>query len=285
MPRRRRKDERRGGSIPNATPPEYGQHPRGGRVSQRRARSGARAPRVPPDAAGRGRFRSVSVLVRPRSGRSSCRADRRPASPSRRPLRREKKAKRHHAVLRHEAVVHGLHVVLHFVGPGELLAADRTREHLSLVALVIEERVPLEAVLVLEGLLDVELRALGALVHALGDRRVAKEIQAADRHLGQLFSGILGVGRGATSHAPLGHLAARRCGHRADLMGARRRRVGRWRWAAAAATAAAVLRVVPAGGRGRRRASRGRGGRGRPGTGRWVGAGGRCQGRGGAGRS
>lgn len=72
--------------------------------------------------------------------------------------------------------MHGLHVVLHLVGPRELFGAYRTREHLALMAFVIEERVPLEAVLVLKGLLDVEFGALGALIDALADGSVTEEI-------------------------------------------------------------------------------------------------------------
>ena len=215
---------------------------------------------------GRGRLSSSNVaLCRWPGGRSSCWTDRHPTSPSHCPLRREKKAERHHAVLGHEAVVDGLHVVLHLVGPGELFAANRAREHLPLVALVVEERVPLEAVLVLERLLYVELRALGALVDTLGYRGVTKEIQAADGHLGQLFGWILRVGGGATSHASLRHLTAGRRRHRTDLMAARRRGVGGRCRAAATAAAAAVLSVVPRRRR-HRRASRRRGGHRRAGT-------------------
>lgn len=72
--------------------------------------------------------------------------------------------------------MHGLHVILHLVGPRELLGAYRTGEHLALMALVIEERVPLEAVLVLKGLLNVEFGALGALIDALADGSVTEEI-------------------------------------------------------------------------------------------------------------
>lgn len=169
--------------------------------------------------------------------------------------------------------MHGFHVILHLVRPGELFAADRTREYLPLVALVVEERVPLEAVLVLKRLLYIELRALGALVNALGDRGVTKEIQTAYGHLRQLFRGVLGVRRRAASHTSLRYLATRRCGHRADLA-AGRRRIGRWRRATASATTA-VLRVVPTGGRRRRRTSRRRRGRRRAGTGRGGRAGGR----------
>lgn len=74
--------------------------------------------------------------------------------------------------------MHGLHVILHLVGSRELFAADRTREHLALVALVVEERVPLETVLVLEGLLDIEFCAFSALVDTLIDGCVTEEVQA-----------------------------------------------------------------------------------------------------------
>lgn len=106
------------------------------------------------------------------------RTDRQSTSPSPRPLRpaRQKETEGHDAVLGHEAVVHGLHVVFHLVGPRELLGAHRTGEHLALMALVVEERVPLETVLVLKRLLDVELGALGALVDALADGSVTEEI-------------------------------------------------------------------------------------------------------------
>lgn len=126
---------------------------------------------------------------------------------------RQEEAERHDAVLGHEAIVDRLHVVLHFVGPRELLAADGTGEDLALVALVVEERVPLEAVLVLEGLLDADLGALGALVDALAYRGVPKEVEPAHRHLGQLFGRVLGLGGGATAHAPLGYLPTGRGVH------------------------------------------------------------------------
>lgn len=44
------------------------------------------------------------------------------------------------------------------------------------MALVVEEGVPLEAVLVFERLLDVELGAFGALINALADGGVTEEI-------------------------------------------------------------------------------------------------------------
>lgn len=107
------------------------------------------------------------------------RADRQPTSPSPRPLRPSTgqiKAEGHDAILGHETIVHGLHVILHLVRPRELLAADRAGKHLALMTLVIEERVSLEAVLVLERLLDIELGAFGALINALVDGSVTEEI-------------------------------------------------------------------------------------------------------------
>lgn len=72
--------------------------------------------------------------------------------------------------------MHGLHVVLHLVRPRELLSAYRTGKYLALMALMVEECVPLEAVLVFKRLLDVELGALGALIDALADGSVTEEI-------------------------------------------------------------------------------------------------------------
>lgn len=75
-----------------------------------------------------------------------------------------------------------LHVILHLVWPRKLLAADRTRKNLTLLALVIEECVSLKGVLVLEGLLNVFFCALSALVDAFRDGGIAKEVQPADGH-------------------------------------------------------------------------------------------------------
>ncbi|KAJ8870966.1 hypothetical protein PR048_027268 [Dryococelus australis] len=109
----------------------------------------------------------------------------------------KKKAKWKNAILGHETVMDRLHVVLHFVWARELLGTDRAREHLPLVTLMVEEGMPLEAVLVLEGLLHICLGALGALVHALGDRCVAEQVEASHTHLGQLFGRVLAGGGGA----------------------------------------------------------------------------------------
>lgn len=106
-----------------------------------------------------------------------------------------------------------LHVVLHLVRARELLVAHRAREHLARRALVIEERVPLEAVLVLERLLDVLFGTLGALVDALEDFRVAEQIQAAHRHLRQVL-GLVVVRAGLSAAASALRLPRRRRRHR-----------------------------------------------------------------------
>lgn len=72
--------------------------------------------------------------------------------------------------------MHGFHVILHLVRTREFLAAYRAGKHLALMTLVVEERVPLETILVLEGLLDVVLRTFGALINALADGSVTEEI-------------------------------------------------------------------------------------------------------------
>lgn len=76
----------------------------------------------------------------------------------------------------------GLQVILHFVGTREFAPANWARKHLSLRALMIQKCMSLEAVLVLERLLDVVFRAFRALVDALGDTRVPEQVQAAHRH-------------------------------------------------------------------------------------------------------
>lgn len=88
----------------------------------------------------------------------------------------EKVSRREGAILGHVAVVRRFHVIFHLVWPRELLAADRTRKNLALLALVVEECVSLEGVLVLEGLLNVFFCALSALVDAFCDGGVAKEV-------------------------------------------------------------------------------------------------------------
>lgn len=67
-------------------------------------------------------------------------------------------------------------MILHLVRTRELLAAYRAGKHFALMTLMIEERVPLEAILVLEGFLDVELGAFSALINALIDGSVTEEI-------------------------------------------------------------------------------------------------------------
>jgi len=64
-------------------------------------------------------------------------------------------------------VVDLFQVLLHLVRPGELLGADRAGEHLASDALVVEECVPLEAVLVLEALKYLDLFTLNTSVGAV----------------------------------------------------------------------------------------------------------------------
>lgn len=111
-------------------------------------------------------------------------------------------------------------MVLHFVGPGELLAADGAWEDLALVSLVIQESMSLEAVLVLKGLLDVDLGAFCALVDTLRDRGISEQIQTPDGHLGELFGRVLRLRGGPATHPAFGHLAT---GWRAHVPGGLRR--------------------------------------------------------------
>lgn len=75
-------------------------------------------------------------------------------------------------------------MLLHLVGSGELLKADRAGEDLALLALVVEEGVPLEAILVLERLEDLHFVALEAAVGAVtGDLGVAQQVQSPHRHV------------------------------------------------------------------------------------------------------
>ena len=59
-------------------------------------------------------------------------------------------------------------MLFHLVRTRELLLADDTRKDLARGALVVEEGVPLEAVLVLEVLADLHALALDATVRAVG---------------------------------------------------------------------------------------------------------------------
>ena len=87
-------------------------------------------------------------------------------------------------VLGDDAVVDLLEVLLHLVGPGELLLTHGAREHLPVVALVIEEGVTLETVLVLKALDNLDLLALDAPVGAVaGDVGVLEQVEAADTHV------------------------------------------------------------------------------------------------------
>lgn len=106
------------------------------------------------------------------------RADRQPTSPSPCPLRpaRQKETERHDAVLGHEAVMHGLHMILHLIWPRELLCAYWTGEYLALMTLMVEERMPLEAILIFKCLLNVKLGAFGALIDAFADGSITEQI-------------------------------------------------------------------------------------------------------------
>lgn len=125
-----------------------------------------------------------------------------------------------HGVLGHVALVRRLHVVLHLVGTRELLLAHRTREHLSRRALVVQERVPLEAVFVLERLLDILLCAFRALIDAVVDFRIAEEIESAHRHFRQVFRLVIRLGVPLPPDASaLGLPSAWRCGRCDDCVG------------------------------------------------------------------
>ena len=72
-------------------------------------------------------------------------------------------------------------VLFHFVRPGKLLLADHAGEHFASGALVVQECVPLEAVLVLEVLADLDAFALDASVRSVWSQGgVAEEVQAPD---------------------------------------------------------------------------------------------------------
>lgn len=77
-------------------------------------------------------------------------------------------------ILGHKALVDRFHVVLHFVGPREFLVTDRAGENFPLMALVIEERVSLEAVLVFECFHHFHFFTLCAFVQAFLYRRIPK---------------------------------------------------------------------------------------------------------------
>lgn len=72
--------------------------------------------------------------------------------------------------------MHGFHVILHFIGSREFFATNWTWKDFTLMTLVIEEGVSLEAVFVFKGLLNVDFGALGALIDALRNRCIAEEI-------------------------------------------------------------------------------------------------------------
>lgn len=78
---------------------------------------------------------------------------------------------------------------------------------------MVKKRVPLEAVLVFEGLLHVDLCALRALVHSLVDRRVPEQIQPPNGHLGQLLGRVLALRGRPAAGPPFDGLTARRGAH------------------------------------------------------------------------
>ena len=74
-----------------------------------------------------------------------------------------------------------LQVLLHLVRPGELLLADHAGKDFPCGALVVQESVPLEAVLVLEVLADLDSLAFDAAVRAVWSQGcVPEEVQATD---------------------------------------------------------------------------------------------------------
>ena len=83
-------------------------------------------------------------------------------------------------------VVDLFQVLFHLVRTRELLSADRTRENFASDALVVEERVSLEAVLVLEALKYLHLFALSTSVGAvIGYEGVFEQVESADGHIGE----------------------------------------------------------------------------------------------------
>ena len=105
---------------------------------------------------------------------------------------------------RNGVVVNGLEVVFEFIGSRELSSTHQTRKHLTLIALMIKIRVPLEAVLILECPRHVFLLAGYAAVHALfRDGCVAEEIQSANGHFLQLLR-VVRVAVGAAQQRSVG---------------------------------------------------------------------------------
>lgn len=150
-------------------------------------------------------------------------------------------------ILSHVALVRGLQVVLHLVGSRELLSAHRAGEDLTLSALVVQEGVSLEAVLILERLLDILFSTLRTLIDALADHRVPKEIKSPHTHLGQLLGRI--IGRTASLPAdPSSNLLSRRMcrstWHTSATLGVLHARTGERRIEQAAATAGVQQRCL-----------------------------------------
>ena len=89
-------------------------------------------------------------------------------------------------VLGDDTVVDLLQMLLHLVWTRKLLLTHRTRKHFPVCPLVVEEGVSLEAVLVLEALVDLDLLTLDAPVAAVaGDVRVLEQVQPPDTHVTQ----------------------------------------------------------------------------------------------------
>lgn len=92
---------------------------------------------------------------------------------------------------RDEAFMSRFHVILHFIRPGELLATYWTREHFTMFSFVVEEGVPLEAVLIFESLLDIFFRTFGALVYSFRYACIAEKIQASNGHFRKMLGLII----------------------------------------------------------------------------------------------
>jgi hypothetical protein len=58
-------------------------------------------------------------------------------------------------------------VLFHLVWPRELFLADRAREHLALLALVIQERMPLEAVFVFKTFIQLHFLTFKTAIRAI----------------------------------------------------------------------------------------------------------------------
>ena len=80
--------------------------------------------------------------------------------------------------------MHLFQVLLHFVWPRELLSTDGAGKHFTCNALVIKERVSLEAVFVLEALKYLDLLAFSTSVGpVIGDEGISEQVEPPDRHI------------------------------------------------------------------------------------------------------